>query len=501
MSSLGPLRAISIVSSSQAVNIIISIIRMKLIAVMLGPAGVGLLGVFNNIKDIGSVFGGLGLATSGVRQIAQDSKCLDTQNKTRKLLITSFVIQGGLSALVIWLMRDILTNQFLAGSIDARDIGVIAIAVWVGLVASAMSAVIQGMRRIADLVWVTVSGAFIGTVVGLVAVLLLEDQGLPYLVLALALGQLISAIWFLRRIEKPVQCSAFLVQEQISKWGSMVRIGIAFMSGALLTTATLLLVRGMINQRLGTDALGQFEAAWALSITYIGFVLTAMSTDYFPRLSNAINDHKVANAMINDQLQLALILGGPLILVTIGLAPIMLNVLYSSEFSNASSLLQMMTLGNLFKLVSWSLGFTVVAKGRSGLFMLIELSFCLSFIGFLWWQIDNFNSQIIGVAFIFAYAVHMIATFIAARSMVDFKWEKISLWLLLSYSVSVVALFFLARAAPIVGGIAALALAGFSVVLGLRFLIATRGHSNQTARRIENFFEFIGWRIHSNAQE
>jgi len=32
-------------------------------------------------------------------------------------------------------------------------------------------------------------------------------------------------------------------------------------------------------------------------------------------------------------------------------------------------------------------------------------------------------------------------------------------------------------------------------------LIATRGHSNQTARRIENFFEFIGWRIHSNAQE
>ena len=55
MSPLGPLRAISIVSSSQAVNIIISIIRMKLIAVMLGPAGVGLLGVFNNIKDIGSV--------------------------------------------------------------------------------------------------------------------------------------------------------------------------------------------------------------------------------------------------------------------------------------------------------------------------------------------------------------------------------------------------------------------------------------------------------------
>jgi len=143
----------------------------------------------------------------------------------------------------------------------------------------------------------------------------------------------------------------------------------------------------------------------------------------------------------------------------------------------------------------------VGAKGRSGLFMLIELSFCLSFIGFLCWQIDNFNSQIIGVAFIFAYFVHMIATFIAARSMVDFKWEKISLWLLLSYSVSVVALFFLARAAPIVGGIAALALAGFSVVLGLRFLIVTRGHSNQTARRIENFFEFIGWRIYSNAQE
>lgn len=501
MSTLGPLRALVMVGGSQVASIVISIVRVKLVAVMLGPAGIGLLGLFNNIKEVGGTVGGLGLATSGVRQIAQDSEDLDAQSRTRKLLLVSLAIQGGVTALIIWLMRDILAERLFAGAIKPQELGVIAIVVWVGLVASAMTAVIQGMRRIAELVRVTVYGALIGTVIGLGAIMALGDQGLPFLVLGLALGQLLVAIWFFRRIGRSTQSAPVNVHEQISNWGSMVRLGIAFMTGALLTSATLLLVRGIVQHRLGLDALGQFEAAWALTMTYIGFVLNAMAADYFPRLSSAIHEPKVANAMVNEQLQLALILGGPLILATIGLAPIALNILYSSEFSDAAPLLQMMTLGNLFKLGSWSMGFTVVAKGRSGLFMLLQLNFNLWFIALLWWQIDNFGTQTIGAAFIVAYGAQMIVTWMAARSIIDFTWEKISLKLLLSYSVAAVLLLFAVRAAPIAGGLAALVVAGAGSVLGLRFLLATRGDSNPIAVRIDQAFSSIGWPIQRQRTE
>lgn len=498
MSTVGPLRALAMVGSSQVASIVISIVRVKVVAVVLGTAGVGLLGLFNNIKEVGATVGGLGLATSGVRQIAQDSDYLDAQSRTRKTLLVSLATQGGVTALIIWYIRDMLAERFFAGAIKPEELGVIAIAVWVGLVASAMTAVIQGMRRIADLVKLTVYGALIGTVIGLGAIMALGDQGLPFLVLGLAIGQLLAAIWFFRRIGRSTQ-SAPVNVDHISNWGSMVRLGITFMAGALLTSVTLLLVRGIVQQHLGLEGLGQFEAAWALTMTYIGFVLNAMAADYFPRLSCAIHEPKVTNVMVNEQLQLALILGGPLILATIGLAPIALSILYSSEFSNAASLLQMMTLGNLFKLGSWSMGFIVVAKGRSALFMLLQLNFNLCFIALLWWQIDNFGTQAIGAAFILAYGAQMIVIWMAARSIIGFTWEKISLKLLLSYCVTAVVLLFAVRAAPIFGGIAALVMSVASMVLGLRLLLATRGGSHPIAVRIEQAFASIGWPIWRNS--
>lgn len=495
MSTLGPLRAIAMVGGSQVANIAISIVRVKLVAMLLGPTGIGLLGLLNNIKEVGGTVGGLGLATSGVRQIAQDSKDINNQSKTQKLLLFSLAIQGGVTALIIWLLRDRLAEHLFPATVNPQVIGIIAVSVWISLVSSAMTAVLQGMRRITELIGVTIYGALIGTVIGLSAIMALGQHGLPFFVFGIALGQLLTALWFFRRADRSTQLTSSTVQEQFSIWFSMVRLGIAFMAGALLTSATLLFVRNIVQQTLGLDALGQFEATWALTMTYLGFVLNAMAADYFPRLSSVIHEPKVANAMVNEQLQLALILGGPLILATIGLAPIALTVLYTSEFKDAAPLLQLMTLGNIFKLGSWSMGFTVVAKGRSGLFMLLQLNFNLCFTAFLLWQIDNFGTFAIGAAFIAAYGAQMIMTWMAARTIISFSWEKLSLRLMLSYFIAAVILLLIVRTAPITGAIATIFTAGASIVLGLRFLLATRSDSSIVAVRAKDVFERIGWPI------
>ncbi|MCA0911026.1 oligosaccharide flippase family protein [Qipengyuania gaetbuli] len=497
MKTPGPLRAILIVGGSQVTNIFISIARIKLVAVLLGPTGIGLLGLFNNIKEVGGTAGGLGMTASGVRQVAQDAHNIEAQSKTRTLLLMSLTIQGGLSALVIWLFREQIASRVFADEISPQTLGVIAVAVWLGVVASAMTTIIQAMRRIAELVRVTVYGALVGTVLGLIPVLIWGQRGLPFLVLGLASGQLLAAIWFTRRIDLPRAAFKSSFRAQIVNWWGMVRLGLAFMFGALLTASTLLMVRAIVQERLGLEILGQFEAAWALTITYLGFVLNAMAADYFPRLSGAVHDAKASTAMVNEQLQLSLILGGPLILFTIGLAPLVLLVLYSSQFSDAAELLQIMTLGNILKLGSWAIGFTVVAKGRGGLFILLECVFNALFVVLVWWQLDNFGTQAIGGAFVIAYGVHLAATWVAAIHLIGFKLEKASLYLLASYLVAAIALLFIARAAPKAGGVASCFVAALGIVLGLRFLIKTRGDSSSIAIRIEQAFSRIGWDIKS----
>jgi uncharacterized membrane protein len=95
----------------------------------------------------------------------------------------------------------------------------------------------------------------------------------------------------------------------------------------------------------------------------------------------------------------------------------------------------------------------------------------------------------------------MIATWMAARSIVGFTWEKISRNLLLSYFVAAVVLLIAVRAAPLAGGIAAIVAAGSGVLVGLRFLLATRADSNPIAARIERIFARIGWPVQRRGTE
>ena len=75
-------------------------------------------------------------------------------------------------------------------------------------------------------------------------------------------------------------------------------------------------------------------------MTYIGFVLQAMSVDYYPRLAAAIADHDAVNRMVNEQTEVALLLAGPVLLAMLGLAPWVIDVLYSPQFSEAAAILR-----------------------------------------------------------------------------------------------------------------------------------------------------------------
>ena len=60
-------------------------------------------------------------------------------------------------------------------------------------------------------------------------------------------------------------------------------------------------------------------------MTYVGFLLGAMGADYYPRLTEVIHDKVAAVRLMNDQAQLGLAIGGPVLLLLIGLAPWVIN--------------------------------------------------------------------------------------------------------------------------------------------------------------------------------
>ena len=65
------LKSSALIGGSSVVGIGIGMIRTKAMALLLGPAGVGLMGLYSSIADLTQSVVGMGLNSSGVRQIAE----------------------------------------------------------------------------------------------------------------------------------------------------------------------------------------------------------------------------------------------------------------------------------------------------------------------------------------------------------------------------------------------------------------------------------------------
>ena len=65
------LKSSAIIGGSSVVEIAVRIVRSKSIALLLGPAGVGLVGLYSSVLDLTHSIDGMGINSSGVRQIAE----------------------------------------------------------------------------------------------------------------------------------------------------------------------------------------------------------------------------------------------------------------------------------------------------------------------------------------------------------------------------------------------------------------------------------------------
>ena len=330
------IKSMLIIGSAQVVKILISIVRIKVLAVLLGPSGVGLLSVYNSLLDMVQQTAGLGMGSSGVREIASSRGDEATLSRVRRVLFAAHLIQGTLAMIAVWLLRERIAIWLFGDALRATEVGLIGIAILLSLLASAQTALLQGLRKIGDLGRVTVIGAFVGTLAGLAAVWLQGESGLIWFILVQPLAAVLIALHYTRRLPKPIAARLSLF-ETWDVWKPMAKLGAAFMLGGLATAATLLLVRGRISQELGLDAAGYFAAAWGITMTYVGFLLGAMGADYYPRLTEVIHDKVAAVQLMNDQAQLGLAIGGPVLLLLIGLAPWVITLLYSCEFEPRSN--------------------------------------------------------------------------------------------------------------------------------------------------------------------
>jgi len=233
-----------------------------------------------------------------------------------------------------------------------------------------------------------------------------------------ALGHL-----YVSRLPK-IQPGIVTTQEIVEEWKTLLRLGLAFVGAELVGSLSQLWIRVYVGEVLGTESLGQYQAAWTISTQYIGFVLMAMAADYYPRLAGLYRDHEASVRLVNEQTEIATLLSAPVFIAMMAMAPWVLRLLYTTSFAPAVEVLRWQVLGDVLKVASWPLGFVILAAGDGKTFFWSESASWVVMAAFILVLVPVMGLRTTGIASLAGYAFYLPLVYWLARRRIGFRWSS-----------------------------------------------------------------------------
>jgi len=418
------LQSSALIGAASALTVVIGVVRVKAMAILLGPAGIGLLGLYNTIADLARGIAAMGINGSGVRQIAEAAGTGDVARiaRTVTVLRRTTIVLGVIGAALLVIFSSQVATLTFGTDQHAYAVALLSLVVLFRLVADGQGALIQGMRRIGDLARMGVLGALLGTIISIAIIYVLQEDGVVPSLIAVAAMSVLMSWWYSRKVQ--IRRPSMTSGEVRTEAGALLKLGVAFMASGLFMLGAAYTVRMIVLRNVGLDATGLYEAAWTLGGLYVGFVLQTMGTDFYPRLVGVVNNNAECNRLVNEQTQVSMLLTGPGVIATLTFAPLVIEVFYSTKFEGAVEVLRWICLGMTLRVITWPMGYIIVAKGRQVIFFAAELAWTVVSIALAWICVQSFGLNGAGIAFFGAYVFHALMIYPIVRWLSGFRWSS-----------------------------------------------------------------------------
>lgn len=414
------------IGGSSLINMGIGMVRTKFVALLLGPSGMGLMGVYTAISGMVGTISSMGIGTSGVREIAEahGSGDQDRIARTVKTLRRTVWVTGLLGMLIMMLGSTLLSSATFGSTEHALSIALIGITILLGNITAGQSCLLQGTRRIKDLAKVSVIGALNGTAISIPCYYFWGKAGIVPSLLLTAAAALGTSWWYARRVSvKPIELSW---RESREDAGRLLRLGIPLMLAGLMTALSGYVIRILLIRQVGLEGVGIYLAAFTFSEIVVNFVLQAMGTDYYPRLTGLAHDDKLVNESVNSQTEISLLLAVPGLAATIVFAPLVITIFYSGKFDAAVDILRWSVYGIFGRIVSWPLGFIMLAKGMGKTFFCSETIANLLHIAAIWGCTKLWDLSGAGIAFLLLYAIYTPFVCTIGYAVARVTWNRVN---------------------------------------------------------------------------
>jgi PST family polysaccharide transporter len=186
-----------------------------------------------------------------------------------------------------------------------------------------------------------------------------------------------------------------------------------FVSATMVPLSQIYL-RNYIGVNIGWDAAGYWQGISRISDTYLMLITTTLSIYYLPKLSS-IQD--------KTELRKEIIYGYKIIMpIVIAMAAgvyifrdFIIKLIFTKDFLPMRELFLYQLIGDVIKITSWLLGYIMVAKAMTRLFVISEIIFVFSFVGLGVLFIKIFGLVGITIAFMVNYLLYLLFLYFILR--------------------------------------------------------------------------------------
>jgi O-antigen/teichoic acid export membrane protein len=418
------MKATSIFGGVQIFNIVIQIIRSKVIAILLGPAGMGIMGLLNSTVSVVTSLTNFGLGTSAVKDIAAANSSGDIQKISRIATVFKRLVWiTGLLGTIITLFLSPWLSQLTFGN---RDYTLAFIWISITLLFSQLSSgqlvILQGMRRLKQLANANIFGSALGLFITVPLYYFFGFDGIVPGIISTAFATLLLSWFYARKVEIiTIRISRL---EALTEGKSMLQMGFMISLSGLLTVGSSYIVRVFMSRTGGIEQVGLYNAGFAIINTYVGLIFNAMATDYYPRLSIVAYNNKLCKQTINQQAEISILILAPILIAFLTFINWVIILLYSKQFIAVNEMIYWAALGMFFKAASWCIAFIFLAKRTSKLFFLNELIVNAYLLALNLWGYHFLGLTGLGLSFALAYLFYLIQVYLISKIKFDFSFDK-----------------------------------------------------------------------------
>lgn len=389
-----------------AIKLVAGIVINKAISLFVGPAGLALIGQFQNSSTLIRTLAQGGI-NSGVVKYTAEYGSDEVKKKVLWSTALQLTVLFSIVVGVVLICGSTYWANVVFNGVQYRYVFIIfGLTLIVFSINQLLLSILNGLKEIRSFISIQIIQSIYSLIFTSALVYFYHLDGA---LIALVTNQsmiFFVVLWRLRN-HKEIIVKNFLQKWQSDEVKKLLKYSMMALISAAVAPISQIVVRNYVAENIDWDHAGYWQAMTYISNMYLMVITTALSAYYLPRLSE-IQVKSELREELKSGYKIIIPIVTALALCVFVLKDFIIWLLFSTDFKPMAELFKWQLIGDVIKITAWLLSYLMLARAMITVFIVTEILFATSFAVFSIYFVELFGFVGLSYAFAMNYAIYLL---------------------------------------------------------------------------------------------